>query len=311
MTMSIGNSLTLAPLASQTLLAIGRIGVYKAVFLALCVAHGNMDPKDHPPKKLLELRSIAPLAKVLEEKGFVRHELDRTFAFGSLYTAIYHEIAPNLPRQPWDLLSSVSHSRNERDYQMAVERYGNLHSITQEEYDAAIEEISDASSKHIAAIIRLQYGLRDGKRHTPKEISEGISRHPGERRFTETFLSTLGNISEEISQNLGETRFTEMFLNTLSGEAVLSNLRSKSVLRRLAGEDPMIDSSHAGCVRLASSVPLRNLLIKTSTRDRLLKAGFTTVGDVRGKTEDELRRMVPGILIKEAREIVRFLKDFE
>ena len=308
MTMSIGNSLTLAPLASQALLAIGRIGVYKAVFLALCVAHGNMDPKDRPPKKLLKLRSIALLAKALEEKGFVRHELDRTFAFGSLYAAIYREVAPKLPRQPWDLLSSVSHSRNERDYQMAVERYGNLHSITQEEYDAAIEEISDASSKHIAAILRLQYGLRDGKRHTPEEISEGISR---QRMFTEEFLNTLGNISKEISQNLGETRFTKDFLGALSDEDVLSNLRNKSVLRRLAGKDPMIDSSYASCVRLASSVPLRNLLIKTSTRDRLSKAGFTTVGDVRGKTVDELRRMVPGIRVKEAREIVRFLNAFD
>ena len=274
------NKLSLEP---RTRTDIEKLGVYKAVFLALCIAHGNMDPKDRPPKKLLDLKSIASLAKVLEENGFVRHELDRTFAFGSLYTAIYHEIAPNLPRQPWDLLSSVSHSRNEQDYRMAVERYGNLHSISEEEYRGAIDEISDASAPYIATIIRLQYGLRDGKRYT----------------------------TEDILQNLGETRFTEMFLGTLSDEVVLSNLRSKSVLRRLAGEDPMIDSSHAGCVRLASSVPLRNLLIKTSTRDRLLKAGFTTVGDVRGKTEDELRRMVPGILVREAREIVRFLGNFE
>lgn len=277
---NIGNSLTLAP---KTLAAIEKIGVHKAVFLALCIAHGNMDPKDRPPKKLLDLKSIASLAKALEENGFVRHELDRTFAFGSLYAAIYHEIAPNLPRQPWDLLSSVSRSRNEQDYRMAVERYENLHSISEEEYRGAMDEISNASASYIATIIRFRYGLRDGKKYT----------------------------TEEILQGLGETPFTTMYLEALSGEAVLNNLRRMSVLRRLAGEDPIISYDYSKHVKLDASTPLRNLFISIPTRDRLLEAGFTTVGDVRGKTKGELRRIVPGILIREAEEIVRFLDAFD
>lgn len=271
------------PLEPRTRTNIKKLGVHKAVFLALCIAHGYMDPKDHPPKKLLDLKSVASLAKVLEENGFVRHELDRTFAFGSLYTAIYHEIAPNLPRQPWDLLSPVSHSRNERDYRMAVERYGNLHSISEEEYHGAIGEISDASAPYIATIIRLRYGLRGGKRYT----------------------------TEYILQRLGETTFTTIFLEeALSGEAVLNELRRKSVLRRLAGEDPIVSYGYSECVKLDASVPIRNLFISFPARDRLLKAGYKTVGDINGKTKDEIRRMVPGIRVKEARGIVSFLKAF-
>ena len=275
------NKLSLEP---RTRTDIEKLGVYKAVFLALCIAHGNMDPKDRPPKKLLDLKSIASLAKVLEENGFVRHELDRTFAFGSLYTAIYHEIAPNLPRQPWDLLSPVSRSRNEQDYRMAVERYENLHSISEEEYRGAMDEISNASASYIATIIRFRYGLRDGKKYT----------------------------TEEILQGLGETAFTAIFLEeALSGEAVLNNLRRSSVLRRLAGEDPIIGYGYSKHVKLDASTPLRNLFISIPIRDRLLKAGYETVGDIDGKTKDELRRMVPGILVREAEEIVRFLGTFD
>ncbi len=166
------------PLEPRTRTAIEKIGVYKAVFLALCVAHGNMDPKDRPPKKLLDLKSIASLAKVLEENGFVRHELDRTFAFGSLYTAIYREVAPNLPRQPWDLLSSVSHSRNEQDYRMAVERYENLHSISEEGYRGAIGEISDVFVPYMVTIIWLRYGLRDGKKFRMRRFCNVMARPP-------------------------------------------------------------------------------------------------------------------------------------
>jgi hypothetical protein len=275
------NKLSLEP---RTQTNIEKLGVHKAVFLALCIAHGNMDPKDHPPKKLLDLKSIASLAKALEENGFVRHELDRTFAFGSLYSAIYHEIAPNLPRQPWDLLSSVSHLRNEQDYRMAVERYENLHSISEEKYHGAMDEISNASAPYIATIIRFRYGLRDGKKYT----------------------------TEEILQRLGKTTFTAIYLEeALSGEAVLNDLRRRSVLRRLAGEDPIVSYGYSECIKLDASVPIRNLFISIPTRDRLLEAGFTTVGDVRGKTEGELRRIVPGILIREAREIVRFLDAFD
>ncbi len=97
----------------------------------------------------------------------------------------------------------------------------------------------------------------------------------------------------------------------LSSEAVLNDLRRRSVLRRLAGEDPIVGYSYSERVKLDASVSIRNLLISIPTRDRLLEAGFTTVGDVRGKTEDELRRIVPGILIREAREIVRFLDAFD
>jgi hypothetical protein len=167
---------------------------------------------------------------------------------------------------------------------MAVERYGNLHSISEEEYRGAIGEISDSSAPYIATIIRLRYGLRGGKRYT----------------------------TEEILQHLGETTFTAIFLEeALSGEAVLNNLRRSSVLRRLAGEDPIIGYGYSKHGKLDASTPLRNLFISIPIRDRLLNAGYETVGDIDGKTKDELRRMVPGILVREAEEIVRFLGTFD
>lgn len=104
---------------------------------------------------------LEEVADALEKAGFIRHDITpRTFLVDALYATVYESV---------DHISSVptciESLKTNREYEL-------FQNITDEQFNTVMESIDNTCTERGAEIIKLRFGLKDGRKWDLEEVAK-------------------------------------------------------------------------------------------------------------------------------------------